>query len=126
MTTIHQDRVLPAIANDPATEGFLASARQGQFRLRCCTACKAPHWYPRPICPFCQGIPKLQQICTKVGKIKTEKKTNKNLIIATPLLLFLVCLGLWWYSGGNQSNPDYSLLNRHQAAVAINEGKFSF
>lgn len=55
MTTIHQDRVLPAIANDPATEGFLAGARQGQFRLRCCTACKAPHWYPRPICPFCQG-----------------------------------------------------------------------
>jgi uncharacterized OB-fold protein len=55
MTTMHQDRPLPANAVDASTEPYLAAARTGTLRLRRCTACARPHWYPRPICPFCQG-----------------------------------------------------------------------
>ena len=55
MTTMHQDRPLPANLIDPATAPFFAAAQQGVLRLRRCTACHKPHWYPRPICPFCQG-----------------------------------------------------------------------
>lgn len=55
MTTMHQDRPLAANAIDPATEVFFAGAREGVLRLRRCTACHQPHWYPRPVCPFCMG-----------------------------------------------------------------------
>ena len=55
MTTMHQDRPLPANLIDAATAPFFAAAQQGVLRLRRCTACQKPHWYPRPICPFCQG-----------------------------------------------------------------------
>ena len=55
MTTMHQDRPLPANLIDAATAPFFTAAQQGVLRLRRCTACQKPHWYPRPICPFCQG-----------------------------------------------------------------------
>ena len=55
MTTMHQDRPLPANLIDPATAPFFAAAQHGVLRLRRCTACQKPHWYPRPVCPFCLG-----------------------------------------------------------------------
>ena len=55
MTTPHQDRPLPANIVDPATEAYFAAARNGVLRLRQCTGCKKPHWYPRPLCPYCLG-----------------------------------------------------------------------
>jgi uncharacterized OB-fold protein len=55
MTTMHQDRPLAANALDAATETFFAGARDGVLRLRRCTDCHKPHWYPRPVCPFCMG-----------------------------------------------------------------------
>lgn len=55
MTTAQQDRPLPANLIDAATEPFFEAARQGVLRLRQCTVCSKPHWYPRPVCPFCQG-----------------------------------------------------------------------
>ena len=55
MTTMHQDRPLPANLIDAATAPFFAAAQQGVLRLRRCTACQQPHWYPRPVCPFCLG-----------------------------------------------------------------------
>lgn len=55
MSTMHQDRPLTANVLDPFTEPFFAAARQGVLRLRRCTQCQQPHWYPRPVCPFCQG-----------------------------------------------------------------------
>ncbi|NUZ06126.1 Zn-ribbon domain-containing OB-fold protein [Piscinibacter koreensis] len=55
MTTLHQDRPLAANAVDPVTEPFFAGAKDGVLRIRRCTACAKPHWYPRPICPFCMG-----------------------------------------------------------------------
>ena len=55
MTTMHQDRPLPANLIDPATAPFFAAAQHGVLRLRRCTACQKPHWYPRPVCAFCLG-----------------------------------------------------------------------
>ena len=55
MTTLHQDRPLPANIIDPATEPYFTAARNGILKLRTCTACRKPHWYPRPLCPFCMG-----------------------------------------------------------------------
>lgn len=53
MATLHRDRPLPANLIDPATAPFFAAAHNGVLQLRVCTACKKPHWYPRPLCPFC-------------------------------------------------------------------------
>ncbi len=25
------------------------------LRIRRCISCSKPHWYPRPVCPFCMG-----------------------------------------------------------------------
>ena len=55
MAIAYQDRPLPANIIDPATEPYFAAAHKGVLRLRRCTACKKPHWYPRPVCPFCMG-----------------------------------------------------------------------
>ncbi|AYH43569.1 OB-fold domain-containing protein [Azoarcus sp. DN11] len=55
MTTMYQERPLGAPISDPATEPYWAAARDRVLRYRKCTACGEPHWYPRPICPFCQG-----------------------------------------------------------------------
>lgn len=55
MTTPYQDRPLAAPIIDAATEPYFAAARQGVLKLRRCTACKAPHFYPRTLCPFCLG-----------------------------------------------------------------------
>ncbi len=55
MTTMHHDRPLPANLIDAATEPFFTAAKEGLLRLRRCTVCAKPHWYPRPVCPFCQG-----------------------------------------------------------------------
>ena len=55
MTTMQQDRPLPANLIDAATEPFFQAARRGVLRLRQCVVCNKPHWYPRPVCPFCLG-----------------------------------------------------------------------
>ena len=55
MTTPYQDRPLPANLIDPATAPFFAAAHNGVLKLRVCSACHKPHWYPRPLCPFCMA-----------------------------------------------------------------------
>jgi len=55
MSTMSQERPLAANTIDAATEAFFAAARNGVLRLRRCTTCGKPHWYPRPLCPFCMG-----------------------------------------------------------------------
>jgi len=55
MSTMSQERPLAANTIDAATEPFFAAARNGVLRLRRCTTCSKPHWYPRPLCPFCMG-----------------------------------------------------------------------
>jgi len=40
---------------DASTEAFWAATREGNLTSRRCQQCGKLHWYPRPICPFCQG-----------------------------------------------------------------------
>ena len=39
----------------PDSAEFAAAAKEGRFLIRRCTNCGKPHWYPRPLCPFCFG-----------------------------------------------------------------------
>jgi hypothetical protein len=55
MSTPSQDRPLAAPQTDAATEVFLSRAREGRLATRACTRCGKLHWYPRALCPFCQG-----------------------------------------------------------------------
>ena len=53
MVTLSTDRPLAEPIEDAATAHFWAEAKKGLFHIRRCTACHKPHWYPRPLCPFC-------------------------------------------------------------------------
>ncbi|GAP38106.1 OB-fold domain-containing protein [Piscinibacter sakaiensis] len=53
MTTLHQDRPLAPPVIDAETGPYFAAAKQGILKLRRCTACRKPHFYPRSLCPFC-------------------------------------------------------------------------
>jgi uncharacterized OB-fold protein len=55
MSTPYQDRPLKDPIVDPVTEPYWTAASQGVLRLRKCTACGKPHFYPRPVCPHCMG-----------------------------------------------------------------------
>jgi len=55
MSTLYQDRALPAPIVDAATEAYWNAAREGVLRIKRCTACAKVHWYPRALCPYCLG-----------------------------------------------------------------------
>jgi uncharacterized protein len=55
MATPYVDRPLMANIIDPATAPFFEAAKAGRFLIKRCTACSKPHWYPRPLCPYCLG-----------------------------------------------------------------------
>ena len=55
MSTPYVDRPLAAPLVDASTETFWKAASEGLLLARRCQSCGQLHWYPRPICPFCQG-----------------------------------------------------------------------
>jgi uncharacterized OB-fold protein len=55
MSTPYQERSLGTVIVDPTTEAYWQGTRDGKLKLRCCNTCHQPHWYPRPLCPFCQS-----------------------------------------------------------------------
>lgn len=55
MSTPFTDRPLAAPLVDAATEYFWNATREGMLCTRLCKTCGKPHWYPRPLCPFCMG-----------------------------------------------------------------------
>lgn len=55
MTTMYQDRPLAPLIVDAATKPFWAGAQEGLLKIKRCTACSKVHYYPRALCPFCQG-----------------------------------------------------------------------
>ena len=46
-------RTLPAPEIGPDTQAFWDAAAQGTLLIKRCGACGEPHYYPRPLCPFC-------------------------------------------------------------------------
>ncbi len=65
MTTPYQDRTIKAPQVYPDNQAFWEAANQGSLMLKHCTSCNQPHWYPRPLCPFC-------------GSDKTEFRQSKG------------------------------------------------
>ncbi|EZP71146.1 hypothetical protein BV96_02984 [Sphingomonas paucimobilis] len=55
MTTPYQDRPLPGPMLDTSTTPFFEAAKEGRLMIARCTQCRQPHWYPRPLCPYCLG-----------------------------------------------------------------------
>lgn len=55
MSTPSCDRPLAAPLVDVSTEFFWNAAGEGQLCTRRCKSCGKLHWYPRALCPFCQG-----------------------------------------------------------------------
>ena len=49
------ERKFPAPALTAESQSFWDAARGGRFVLPVCAACDKAHWYPRAICPFCDG-----------------------------------------------------------------------
>jgi len=46
-------RAIPAPQPSPDTAPFWEATAQGQLLIKQCRACGQPHYYPRPLCPFC-------------------------------------------------------------------------
>lgn len=55
MTTPYQERPLPSMLVDAATEPFWSATKEGILRIKRCRTCAKVHWYPRALCPYCQG-----------------------------------------------------------------------
>lgn len=46
-------RKIPAPAVTLDAQPFWDACAQGKFLIKRCKACGEPHFYPRPLCPFC-------------------------------------------------------------------------
>ena len=44
---------IPSPPVNPESKAFFDAAREGKLLLAKCSACKALHYYPRAVCPFC-------------------------------------------------------------------------
>jgi hypothetical protein len=55
MSTPYTDRPIAAPLEDASTDTFWKATNEGNLLSRRCLSCGELHWYPRPICPFCQG-----------------------------------------------------------------------
>ena len=47
------ERAIPAPAANPENAPYFEAAGRGRLLLKQCDACKAFHFYPRVLCPFC-------------------------------------------------------------------------
>lgn len=56
---------IPSPPMNPENKAFFDAAREGRFLLGKCDACKALHYYPRALCPFCSS--KAQTVAAKGG-----------------------------------------------------------
>lgn len=59
----------PRTIVDPIEKEFWAGTARGELLLRYCNACQKPHWYPRPICPFCGHQETRFEVSTGLGVI---------------------------------------------------------
>jgi len=62
-------RKIPAPVVTVETQAFWDAARSGRFTIPVCTGCGKAHWYPRAICPFCDG-----------GKVEWRDASGKGTI----------------------------------------------
>ncbi|MGB3289322.1 MAG: OB-fold domain-containing protein [Burkholderiaceae bacterium] len=48
-------REFPAPIPNVETQHFWDAAKEGRLLIKHCIGCDKAHWYPREVCPFCQG-----------------------------------------------------------------------
>jgi uncharacterized OB-fold protein len=46
-------RTYAAPLKDLDNQPFWDAAKAGVFQIKTCRDCARPHWYPRPLCPYC-------------------------------------------------------------------------
>lgn len=76
MTTPYVERPLAAPLVDASSEAFWSAARDGRLTTRRCQSCSKLHWYPRPICPYCQGDTDWE-VLSGLGSIYSVSVTRK-------------------------------------------------
>ncbi len=50
-----EERKIPNPRRDPESAPYWAAAERGVLLLKRCRACGKPHYFPRPLCPFCMS-----------------------------------------------------------------------
>lgn len=66
---------LPAM--DASNADFLKAANEERLISRRCNSCGEWHWYPRPVCPYCQGEASWQGLSGK-GEIYSVTVTRRG------------------------------------------------
>ena len=76
MTTPYVERPLAAPLVDASSEAFWSAARDGRLTTPRCQSGSKLHWYPRPICPYCQGDTDWE-VLSGLGSIYSVSVTRK-------------------------------------------------
>jgi uncharacterized OB-fold protein len=71
-------RRIPAPGQNLESKPFWDAAREGRFLIKRCTACKAAHWYPRTMCPFCHSTDTVWEESPGEGVIYTYSVMHRN------------------------------------------------
>ena len=79
---------IPSPPVNPESKAFFDAAREGKLLLGKCSACKALHYYPRAICPFCSGETELV-VAKGTGKIYSYSVMRR---VAEPYAIAYVTL----------------------------------
>lgn len=77
MPTPYSDRPLGAALVDASTEFFWNATKDQQLYSRRCSSCGKLHWYPRALCPFCQGETEWERLSGN-GSIYSVSVTRKG------------------------------------------------
>lgn len=84
MSTTLDSAKLPAVIEDSSTLPYWQAAAAGRLLIRRCKACGQPHFYPRPLCPFCLGDTEWEESRGEgtVYSLSTVHQPNGNFTIA--------------------------------------------
>ncbi|MBY4599958.1 OB-fold domain-containing protein [Ottowia caeni] len=77
MSTPYQDRPITAPTVYPDNQPLWNAANEGKLLVKHCKACNQPHWYPRPLCPFCGSTDTEFRDAAGTGIIYTLSVTRK-------------------------------------------------
>jgi uncharacterized protein len=79
----------PPPAELPDNLPFWQAARERRLLIRQCDDCSRPHWYPRPLCPYCMGSTHWREASGR-GSIYTWSLTRRA--APTPFCIAYVTL----------------------------------
>lgn len=90
MSTVAADRVIDPPIVLPGDEPFWRATEEGTLLIRQCDACGEPHFYPRPICPFCASDRTSWIAATGRGRIYSITVARRG--VTVPYAIALVTL----------------------------------